>query len=248
MAAIGSGALVIDAAHFVPQSRPRLFIIAVDDNQCIPNGLLSYDPDQIWHTRALTDAFNRLPRTDREHWLWWYLAPPPRRRSDLADLIEDQPKGVRWHTSGETQKLLGMMSQVNLNKVSLAKKMRRRVVGTIYKRTRRNESGIKVQRAEIRFDNIAGCLRTPLGGSSRQTIMIVDGNEVRSRLLSAREAARLMGLPENYVLPENYNEAYHVAGDGVVVPVIRHIANGIIEPLLASSKVESPPKTGVIKA
>ena len=66
-----------------------------------------------------------------------------------------------------------------------------------------------------------GCLRTPSGGSSRQTIMIVEDEQVRSRLLSPREAARLMGLPDSYELPENYNEAYHLAGDGVVVPVVR---------------------------
>ena len=41
--------------------------------------------------------------------------------------------------------------------------------------------------------------------------MIVEGKKVRSRLLSLREAARLMGLPEEYVLPNNYNEAYHLA-------------------------------------
>ena len=64
--------------------------------------------------------------------------------------------------------------------------------------------------------------------------MIVEGNKVQSRLLSAREAARLMGLPEDFALPENYNEAYHLAGDGVVVPVIRHIAERILEPVLAA--------------
>ena len=230
------GALVIDAVHFVPQSRPRLFIIGVGENQPIPESLVSVEPDETWRTRALTEAYNRLSGWERKNWLWWRLALPPRRKAVLADLIEDQPKGVIWHTSAETQKLIGMMSTVNLAKVEMAKKMGRPVVGTIYKRTRRNESGAKMQRAEIRFDNIAGCLRTPLGGSSRQTIMIVEGNKVRSRLLSPREAARLMGLPEEYALPENYNEAYHLAGDGVVVPVIRHIAESILEPVLAASK------------
>jgi site-specific DNA-cytosine methylase len=99
-----------------------------------------------------------------------------------------------------------------------------------------DDEGAKVQRAEIRFDDIAGCLRTPAGGSSRQSIMIVQGSTVRSRLLSPREAARLMGLPEDYVLPENYNEAYHLVGDGVVVPVIRFLAAHILEPILASRR------------
>ena len=41
-----------------------------------------------------------------------------------------------------------------------------------------------------------------------------------------------MGLRESYRLPENYNEAYHLTGDGVVVPVVRHIAKYILEPIL----------------
>lgn len=230
------GALVIDAVHFVPQSRPRLFLIAVSENYAVPESLVTVGPDEKWHTEALTDAYNRLSKPEQKRWLWWRLALPPKRTTVLSDLIEEQPQGVKWHTATETRKLLEMMSPVNLAKVESAKKAGRRVVGTIYKRTRTNEKGVRIQRAEIRFDNIAGCLRTPVGGSSRQTIMIVEGNKVQSRLLSAREAARLMGLPEDFTLPKNYNEAYHLAGDGVVVPVIRHIAESILEPVLVAPK------------
>ena len=127
------------------------------------------------------------------------------------------------------------MSELNAGKVAAAQTIGRRVVGAIYKRTRPDNRGVRRQRAEIRFDNVSGCLRTPSGGSSRQTIMIVEGDVVRSRLLSPREAARLMGLPDSYKLPENYNEAYHLAGDGVVVPVVRHIAAKILEPVLGRS-------------
>ena len=90
----------------------------------------------------------------------------------------------------------------------------------------------RVQRAEVRFDDIAGCLRTPAGGSSRQLVVIVEGRKVRSRLISSRETARLMGLPDEYKLPDNYNEAYHLTGDGVVVPVVRFMADAVIEPVL----------------
>jgi DNA (cytosine-5)-methyltransferase 1 len=93
-----------------------------------------------------------------------------------------------------------------------------------------------VQRAEVRFDDVAGCLRTPAGGSSRQLILVVDSNEVKSRLISTRETARLMGLPDDYVLPEKYNEAYHLTGDGVVVPVVRHLAENLLEPLVTQRK------------
>ena len=102
------------------------------------------------------------------------------------------------------------------------------MVGGLYKRMRdeRDEAGgkIRVQRAEVRFDGVAGCLRMPTGGSSIQTVMIVDGDIVRTRRLSAREAARLMGLPDTYKLPNNYKEAYGLMGDGVAVPVVRHLA------------------------
>ena len=84
-----------------------------------------------------------------------------------------------------------------------------------------------------RFDGLAGCLRTPRGGSSRQTLVVIEGDRVRSRLLSPREGARLMGLPDSYVLPTAATGALHVAGDGVVVPVVRWLAATILEPLLA---------------
>jgi DNA (cytosine-5)-methyltransferase 1 len=150
-------------------------------------------------------------------------------------LIEENPKGVQWHTAKETAALIGMMSEVNLAKLDEAKKLRRRVVGAIYKRTRHDDSGQKVQRAEVRFDDVSGCLRTPAGGSSRQLLLIVNGENVSSRLISTRETARLMGLPDSFVLPENYNEAYHLTGDGVAVPVVRHLARHIFEPILAQA-------------
>jgi DNA (cytosine-5)-methyltransferase 1 len=229
------GALVIDAALFVPQSRPRLFMIGVRSDLEIPDDLIGAGPSAQWHTRTLRTAFERLPEEDKQNWLWWRLAPPLLNSRIFAELIEDEPSSVVWHTSAETEQLLKMMSAVNRAKVDRAKKARRRIVGTIYRRTRHDENGFKVQRAEVRFDDIAGCLRTPAGGSSRQSILIVEGVKVKSRLLSSREAARLMGLPDTYTLPSNYNEAYHLVGDGVVVPVVRHLAEQLFEPLLANT-------------
>jgi DNA (cytosine-5)-methyltransferase 1 len=88
----------------------------------------------------------------------------------------------------------------------------------------------------VRFDDISGCLRTPRGGSSRQTVLIVCGETVRSRLLSPREAARLMGLADDYKLPRRYSDAYHLAGDGVCAPVVRHIAANLLEPILQATR------------
>lgn len=230
------GALVIDAIRFVPQSRPRLFIIGVRGDVTIPDVLMSPSPEPAWHPPHLIGAYEKLTPKPKADWVWWNMPDPPRRDSVFADLIEDAPQGVAWHTAEETRRLLKMMSPINQRKVENAKRLRCRVVGGVYRRTREDELGNRIQRAEVRFDDVSGCLRTPLGGSSRQTILLVEGEKVRSRLLSPREAARLMGLPDSYVLPANYNDAYHLAGDGVVVPVVRFLAGQLLEPILASKE------------
>lgn len=226
------GAMIVDAKHFVPQSRPRLFFVAVADSLQIPAGLSRTTPHGVWHSDALRIAADGLPAHVRKNWVWWTMKVPPARTTVLADLIEENPHGCNWHTHAETDKLLAMMSPLHLAKIELARRSGQLMVGGVYKRTRTDENGNKRQRAEIRFDDVAGCLRTPGGGSSRQTIMIVEGPSIRSRLLSPREAARLMGLPDDYILPDRYNDAYHVAGDGVCVPVVRHLANCLLEPIL----------------
>lgn len=229
------GAFVADAALFVPQSRPRLFVVAVRGDR-VATGEQS-GPQAPWHTKALQRAFDSLTDSQKKTWVWWHMPTPPKRQIRFADIIEDNPASVKWHTKQETRSLLSMMSEINLAKVQTAQAAGVRMVGTIYKRTRWQQ-GVKVQRAEIRFDDIAGCLRTPAGGSSRQLIMVVEGERIRSRLISTRETARLMGLPDTYRLPDRYNDAYHLTGDGVAVPVVRHIAKHIIEPCVCSDHTE----------
>ena len=230
------GAVVIDAALFVPHSRPRLFIVAVRD---VPPGLIAEQPSPPWHTKALCFAYEQLSGKTKESWVWWSLPLPAKRTVCFADLIEETPRDVSWHSESETNRLLSLMSAINLEKLDAAKNMGRRMVGTIYRRTRRDESGGKTQRAEVRFDDIAGCLRTPAGGSSRQLILVVEGQRVRSRLISSRETARLMGLPDEYALPDCYNDAYHLTGDGVVVPVVRHIARHLLDDIAAITPTPS---------
>lgn len=222
------GAMVVDAVDFLPQSRPRLFIVAMDA-ALSPIVASTFNPH--WHTARLRDAYQGLRADLQPDWLWFSPPTPPVRNTRFVDLLEGTPTDVPWHSPEETERLLGMMSDGNRAKVELAKASGTRAVGTVYKRTRA-EGGVKYQRAEVRFDDIAGCLRTPSGGSSRQTIMVVNGEMVRSRLISARETARLMGLPDDYQLPKRYNEAYHLTGDGVAVPVVRFLAETVIEPAL----------------
>ena len=41
-----------------------------------------------------------------------------------------------------------------------------------------------------------------------------------------------MGLPDDYKLPTNYNDAYGLMGDGVAVSVVQFLAHWLIEPLM----------------
>lgn len=236
------GALLIDAVYFVPQSRPRLFIIAASAEEKIPVGLTSQNHSLLWHPRSLLKAYFDWSPSLRKSWIWWDL-PKPRNLEvpGLSSIIEQRPLGVSWHSKEETQRLVTLMSERNRKKLRFAQSEATRKIGTIYKRTRpvsKTPGAKRVQRAEIRFDDVSGCLRTPVGGSSRQVVLVVEGKQLASRLLSPREAARLMGVTDNYPLPEKYNDAYHLFGDGVVVPVVSWLEKNLLRPLAGRKVLE----------
>ncbi len=218
------GALEIDAAAFTPQSRPRIFVIAA--RHADPH-LVGASP---FHTDAVRTAHDRLPASLRESWAWWAVPGAPARNADLASILEPDD-AVAWRKDSDTEALLDMMAPLHRTRVEAARADGGRAVGAVFRRMRGG-----VQRAEVRFDGLAGCLRTPRGGSSRQTVLVVDKGQVRSRLITAREAARLMGLPEDYRLPRSQSGGLHVMGDGVAAPVVRWLAEHLLEPLAAGPR------------
>jgi len=223
------GALEIDAEAFLPQSRARVFIVAT--REAPPSGLLG---DSVFHTPAVRLAQAALPRALKGQWLWWSPGAAPRRNTEIGALLEPD-HAVVWHRPEQTRHILNLMAPLHQAKVAEAQASGRRQVGAVFRRTR-IEAGVGRQRAEVRFDGLAGCLRTPRGGSSRQILLIVDGGEARTRLLTGREGARLMGLPDDYRLPRSATGALHVVGDGVAAPVVRFLAERLLEPILRPSQ------------
>lgn len=222
-----AGAVVLDARDFVPQSRPRAFVIAAD--QDLPLTDFVQDRPGHLHTRAVLTAADAVADPD---WIWWKLPSPSGRVSALADLCD---RHAPCESASRTAERLAMLSPRNKRKLQQQLEYGRFAVGTGYCRTRPTENG-RAQRLEIRFDGIAGCLRTPEGGSSRQVVLLVDRGAVRTRLMTVRECARLMGAPDTFDIPGTYNDGYRAMGDGVVVPVIRWLTRHLLAPLFHRSQ------------
>lgn len=204
------GAIMLDASLWVPQSRQRVFVIAVENGVDIPADLIDTGPNWA-HSDALVKAVEGL-----EGWVWWKMPTPSKRKNTLSDVIEwnatcDSPK--------DSARKLSMIPSSHRERLS----QEGVTVAPGYKRTRKGS-----QVLELRFDDIAGCLRTAQGGSSRQVIVLKRGKHLDTRLLTVREAARLMGAPESYKLPGSYNDGYTAMGDAVAVPVARYLAQHLL--------------------
>jgi DNA (cytosine-5)-methyltransferase 1 len=228
------GGLLADARLFLPQSRRRLFIVAVRDDVPVPAHLIASGAQKPWHPSSLERVVALLSPQARDHWIWWKLPLPAPRTSTLGDIIDAEPTGVVWDSATETERLLSMMSADNRAKIAAAQASRTPLVASVSRRTRA-ENDTSVQRFEPRFDGLAGCLLTPAGGASYPRMIVVDGASIRSRLLAPREAARLMGLPDRYQLPTRYRDAMQIIGDGVAIPVVAHLAECLVAPILSAA-------------
>lgn len=195
------GAIVLNASYFVPQSRPRVFIIAVKKRCKKPSELMGNGPCWL-HNKAAIELGQTLPG-----WLWWKTEKPPHRHKALKDIIEENIP----FDKDNVLKLIPKRHQDKLDEHDA-------LYATGYRRTRQGK-----QQLELRFDGLAGCLRTPEGGSSKQYLIVKKNGETHARLLTVREAARLMGAPDSFVLPGSYNDGYKAMGDAVVMPVAHFI-------------------------
>lgn len=209
------GAVLLDAAHWVPQSRKRVFVIAVDRNLDISAFAGNYP---TWcHPQVICN----VARTIKD-WIWWKLPPPPPFRQNLDAIVDFS---APCDTEEKSKRIQALIPEAHMAKLWDAVEAGQRVFPG-YKRTRYGK-----QVLELRFDGIAGCLRTPGGGSSRQTLVICKDDKLYTRLLTVREAALLMGAPGDYNVPGSYNDGYKAMGDAIAVPVVRFLANHLLAPI-----------------
>lgn len=224
--------MVVDARFFVPQSRPRLFIIGskkrVPGALAPEDALLFADPLRPeWVVRFMTThpdlRLQVLP-----------LAAPSVNRPELSSVIERLPKQhAAWWGPERLTAFVGSLSPLQserLNEMILSRQMR---WATAYRRTRRGQAVW-----EIRGDGISGCLRTARGGSSKQALVQAGLGELRVRWMTPTEYARLQGADDFDLDSVSANQALFALGDAVCVPAVRWIAESYVSPILSETMVD----------
>ena len=219
-------AFVVDARCFVPQSRPRFFLVGwVDDASPAPtapeptaSGVIALDPFRPAPVARLFETPGLRMRAIA-------LPTPEPRNATLEHVVErlalDDP---RWWPPETQARALAQMEpghQARLTRLAASPTL---VYAAGYRRTRKK--GVRV---EVRDDGVAGCLRTLRGGSSRQMLFECGAGRVRMRWLTARECARLMGAPDSFVFGEaSDSKAMYALGDAVCVPVVEWLTGNCL--------------------
>lgn len=218
---------MLNARCFVPQSRPRLFLVGVKHAFRQSNWPLVASRSE----RLLPPALRELMlRNRRIRWAFLDIPEPPQYKNDgfSGDVVEDMaPNDSRWWPQWKVDKHLAMMSPHHLAMVKDLSRRKEETFKTFFRR-RRTEG----QRAEVRADDIAGCLRTAVGGSGKQFLVGAGGGKIRMRTLTAREYARLQGVPDKFpIKAKTERQSLNAFGDAVCVPAVAWIATNILSPL-----------------
>lgn len=227
-------AFVLDAKWFVPQSRPRVFVVGVLGGQ--NTKAIAREP-RDWMMSHWTRFVNGANRSIRPAnlirqmeatelttgWLAFDVPKPNGRPPHIAEIV-DLDDSQDWWKPDAVSRYIDTMSELHKATIESIVKNEGDFVGTAYSRTR-NGSVM----AELRFDGLAGCLRASTGGSSQQAIIAIRDGETRARWMSPRELARLQGSPD-FPVADNSLRNRRCFGDAVCVPVIRWIDQHVLTP------------------
>ena len=224
---------VVDARWFTPQSRPRLFAMAVRREDAASRWPLSAGAPSRVRPRRVRDfqqanpglPFVELPLPE----------PPSRAPNRLSSILEDlSADDERWWPDEQTKVLLHNMAPRHRQRVAGLLDGQRDGVATLYRRRRHDRTV-----GEVRDDEIAGCLRTPQGGSSVQFLVDCRGGKPRIRPLTGREYARLQGA-EQFPIHVGDRQARMGFGDAVCVPAVRWLTEHAFGHVLGTIAWQDP--------
>lgn len=212
--------VALDARRFLPQSRPRMFVIGAQNPPVdTPEPHSELRPDYLQWVFGDTSL-----RTHRAH----LPTPPAPRIRGLSKSVDDlPPDDERWWDAERTGAFVASLSSIQCERVFKLNKDNGVMYRTAYRRTR---SGVPVW--EVRPDDISGCLRTARGGSSKQAVVQLGNSGVRVRWMTPVEYARLMGAGAYKLDGARINQALFGFGDAVAVPVVKWLGEKYLMPLL----------------
>ncbi|MCO6487505.1 MAG: DNA cytosine methyltransferase [Phaeodactylibacter sp.] len=221
---------IIDAVRFVPQSRVRLFIIGQLES-LMPAKLPAVSDDQLslfYEGELRPEKLADFIFSHQDiNWAIRTLPKLPRNERLLPTIVDETPEDAsEWWSQERVDYLINQTSEKHLQVIEALKNKSHYSYLTAFRRVRNGRS-----MAEIRSDGIAGCLRTPKGGSARQILLKVGRGKVKIRFVSPTECARLMGA-DDFKITGSTTEALFGFGDAVCVPVITWIADNYLNPIL----------------
>jgi DNA (cytosine-5)-methyltransferase 1 len=220
--------LALDARRFTPQSRPRVFLVGAKTttDDCNVDWILQRPTSLLSAQLKKSIAANRDLR-------WFYNPipePPLFMEGGLSRIVEClSDADSRWWPPEEVARHLAMMKESHRKRVSRLAEDKQFAFRTFFRRRREDQ-----QRAEVRDDDLAGCLRTAVGGSGKQFLIQAGRGSIKMRAMTPREYARLQGVPDEYQITADGVQALTGFGDAVCVPAISWIAQNILNPLAES--------------
>jgi DNA (cytosine-5)-methyltransferase 1 len=216
--------LTVDARHFVPQSRVRMFIVGIRGD--LPAGAVVGIPPL---SDVRPEWIRRVHESNRDLALHYVALPAlPSGPSDLVGVVQRMDRqDSRWWDDERRGSFMGSLSARQTDRLEEMRTSTTISWRTAYRRTR---GGVAVW--ELRKDTIAGCLRTTGGGSSKQAVVEAGRGEVRVRWMTPLEYARLMGAGRYKTRAATDNQALFGLGDAVVVGVVRWIGEHYLVPTL----------------
>ena len=217
----------VDARWFMPQSRPRLFIVGSTARVSEPDDAVSWTrPNWI---RTFVRKYDRLDMQSVA------LPDPPATSIALADCVERFPSNhPRWWDKERISRFVDSLSPIQSRRLAALRSAESLTWATTFRRTRHGRAVW-----EIRSDGISGCLRTAKGGSGRQALVEAGRGQMRVRWVTPREYARLQGAPTFLLDGCRENQALSAFGDGVCVPVVAWIARQYLKPLLEGTLADA---------
>lgn len=237
----------VTAERFTPQSRPRVFVLALREDAA---GEAMTLPEEVspeeWRCAVeaggdvrpklvrkmmLEDASvaaqgtllddSGQPGPDEASGLLWgavAFPEPPRRVQHFSDIVEWE--AGYWWPPERVERALAEMGPLHRARIQEMVEAGERRAATAYRRRRNGRSVY-----EVRSDGVAGCLRTARGGSSTQLVIVAEAGEVRVRQMTPREYARLQGCEYQDELDAFSESDLRTAfGDAVCVPAVKWVA------------------------